>query len=513
MKKKMLALLLTTSVATGLVACGGNDTPETAAKKDAAKETQSASTQAAAQPTTAPAAEQKPLEKIVLWTNDFASDEGAQKAFCEQFYEDTGVTLEWVGFPKEDYEDVLQASLMSCNEEDLPDIIAAPDEIGVILRQELLYDMSDLIANNADISALIERNPAMTAEYKTSDGAVYALASSQFQSMSIWTRQDILDELKIPEITSVDELTEALRSIKAAHPDMIPLSAPMSLKAWEVVSNAFGVKFSIAKNAEGKYVDPTLTEEYKAFMDYITMLYSEGLVDKELPTSTSYGTLRKKFQSGQSAMLIMWDNNYKNLQNGLDSNGIVGQTGWINANDTEDGVLGIDYHAASSPYVMTVGVADEEAQQIFDTFFNWVYLNESGVITTALGPQDYAWEVIDGQYTDKEGFDVGNKSQSNPVMDPDFEFPFVFQEIDELRYKYAEMFRAEVIERADALMSVEPTIEYGEYSAIESDLDSKRTELFYLYVLGQCDYDYFCKEYKAKTEEVGLQAMLDEMNK
>ena len=515
MKKKLVSLLLCAAMCMSLVACGGSEEPavESSTDKEASVE-QSATTEK--EEVKEEVVEEKKIEKIVFWSNHFATDEKTREVFCDKFLEDTGVELEWVGFPKEDYEDVMTASLMSCDEEDLPDIISAPDELGVYIRQELLYDISPLIENNEGIQALIERNPAITSEYIMDDGATYGLASGNFQSMTFWKRQDIFDELGIGEIKSLDDFTNALRTLKAAYPDKIALSAPNSLDAWEVVSNWFGVKYTVYKNADGEYVDPTLTEAYKEFMDYMKMIYSEGLVDKELPTNTSYGTIRTKFHTGEALMVLMWDSNYKNLLSGLEKNEIPGTVAYIPAfdnPDVEDGVFGINYSAPGSPYVLTTGVADDEAQQIFDTFFNWMYLTESGIQTTSLGPQGYNWDVVDGTYTDIiNGADIGTKPQDNPPMDPAYKFPFKQNEMDEIRFGLANEIMNEVVKRADFVMTNTPGVEHVEYGGISSDLDSYRTELFYLYVTGQYDYDQFVKDYTAKAAEYELDRLLQEMN-
>lgn len=509
MKKRIAALSLTVTMVAGLTACSQQPaaTTETTVKAaEKAVEAVSTTTAASVEGTV-----KKEVDKIVFWSNNYETDEEHRKLFCQQFEADTGVALEWISFPKEDYEDVLAAALMGCDEEDLPDIIEAPDNIGVLLKQEYLYDMAPLIENNENMKSFIERNPAMTSEYTLSDGSVVALATAQFQTMTIWTRQDLLDAQGIAEITSLDDFTAALRKVKEAYPNMIPLTAPNGLNVWEVVSNWFGAKYTIYKNADGVYVDPTLSAEYKEFMEYVKMLYDEGLVDKELPTNTSYGTIRNKYNNGEAVFEIMWDNTGKTFMES--SKALGGSVGYVMPVDGEKGTLGLNYDAPGSPIVMTTGVADDEAQFIFDTFFDWYYTTESGVITTSIGVPGYAWDVVDGRYTEKEGMDVGVKPQSNPPMDLEFEYPFEFDEVSNYRYDVANLMRAEVVERAANVMTAYPGLEYTEYAGISSELNSYRTELFYLYVMGDKDYDAFAKEYTEKFNELGVQAMIDNMNK
>ena len=99
MKKRLVSLILCASMCLGLAACGSTDTPAVT-ESSTTKETTVVESTA-----TEKVEEAKKLEKIVFWSNNFATNEATRDHFCDKFYEDTGVVLEWVGFPKEDYED------------------------------------------------------------------------------------------------------------------------------------------------------------------------------------------------------------------------------------------------------------------------------------------------------------------------------------------------------------------------------------------------------------------------
>ena len=499
--KKLLALILALCMVMSFAACGSTSSDQPAEQKTE---------------TGAPAAEEAPkeeaaapLEKITIWTNAFANSTEAQEAYCAEFKKDTGVELDWVAFPKEDYEDVILASLMSCDEDELPDIVFnAP--MGVLLRQELLYDMTDLINNNEKITALLAKNPTLTEPCSTEDG-IFGFCTGSAQSMVMWTRQDLMDELKLTAPTNLEEFTEMLRTIKEAHPELIPLTGPAKLQPWELVSGWFGVKNQITKKEDGKFADDTLTPAYKEYMDYMAMLYKEGLVDKELPTNASMGDVRTRFVSGKAAVTVMWDNMYAYFEKTLKSNGYETEPLWLDPFDGERGCFGIQYTAPQMPYLMTIGVEDSQAQQIFDTFFGWLLASENGMTISMMGPEGFAWENVDGVYTPTPN-DIGTKAIGVPPVDPDFKLPVDMGEVENKRYELANEARAEMNKRPGTVMQPAPGAGYIEYNNIVLDLEAKRTELFYLYITGQCDYDAFCTEYQNYCEEQNIQGMLDEMN-
>ena len=491
--KKLITLLLAVCMVMSLAACGAgtaesNKTESAAGSEDAA------------------------LDKITIWTDAFASSEESIKAVRDQFKADTGVELDWVSFPKEDYENVVMASLMSCDEDDLPDIIFnAP--LGTMLRQEMLYDMAPLFRNNEKMADLVEKQPSLLASGRAGD-SLYSIASQAAQAMVFWIRGDIMEELNLEQPTSLEEFTDMLRTIKSAHPELITLTGPAKIDYWDAASGWFGVKNKVIQKADGKFVDNTLSPEYKEYMDYMKMLYAEGLLDKELPTNNSMGDVRTKFFSGKAAVTLMWDNLYRLFEQGLEDNGISAKPTYLQPIDGERGSLGMMYNPAQNMYCMTIGVgSDERAQKVFDTFFTWMYTTDGGISINGLGPKGVVWD------TDAEGYNVGG------VLDPGIkplDWHVALQAGWELPYKLAARearneecisnIRAELSKRVGTVQEEIPGPAYLDYCGIVEDLMTKRTELFHLYITGQSDYDSFCAEYQAYCDEQGLQDMLNEMN-
>ena len=495
--RKLIAMLLALCMCLGFAACGS----EPAAPTEGAEKSDAAAAEAA-----------EPLDKVTIWSNAFANSEECVEYLCSQFKADTGVELEWVGFPKEDYDNVVMASLMSCDEEDLPDVIFnAP--LGTMLRQELLIDMAPLFENNEAMSKLINEDPTLVDAGRAGE-KIYSISSVPAQSMVFWTRQDLVDELGLKQPKNLDDFTAALRAIKEAHPEMIPLSGPSDIDQWDVVSGWFGVKNKVVQNAEGKFVDYTLTPEYKEYMDYMKGLYAEGLLDKELPTNTSMGDVRSKYSSGQTAVTVMWDNLYLAFKLGLDKNGQNTLPVYMEPVDGDRGTLGMKYTPAQNVYCMTVGVGDQaRAQQVFDTFLAWMYTTSNGILASSDGPEGVNWVMDAEGYRVPTDVDIGIRGLDNVIAkskgwEPPYkDLPQEFENIQVMQ-----TIRNEMIERQGTVIEPIPGPAYVEYCGIAKDLMTKRTELFHLYITGQTDYDTFTREYQAYCDERNLQSILDAMN-
>lgn len=492
--KKLVTLLLALCMVLSLAACGVDTAENTDMVEKSAEQ------------------EDEPLDKITLWTDAFASSEETVRILCEEFKKDTGVELEWVGFPKEDYDNVVMASLMSCDKDDLPDVIFnAP--LGTMLRQEMLYDMAPLFANNAKMNELIQKDPTLVSAGKAGN-SYYSIGSQASQAMVLWTREDLVEELDLKQPANLEEFTENLRAIKKAHPEMITLTGPGTIDYWDAISCWFGVKNKIIEKKDGTFVDSTLTPEFKEYMDYMKMLYAEGILDKELPTNTSMGDVRTKFFSGNAAVTLMWDNLYRMFDTGFEDNGIKTHPTYVQPVDGENGTLGLMYMPAQNLYCMTIGAGDEtRAQKVFDTFFTWMYTNENGITLTALGPRGTVWDVDEnGQNVDLV-MDPGVRALDWHIpIQNGWKLPYEFAPREAANQRCISDIRVELNKRPGTVIEDVPGPAYLDYCGIMDDLMTKRTELFHLYITGQSDYNTFSKEYKNYCDEQNLQDMIDEMN-
>jgi len=514
--KKIVSLTLSAAMIMGLTACGKAEAPapaETTAGTAVAATTAAPTAAATKAPETQPVVEAAPpLEEITIWTDNYNESEEAIKLFCGIFEEKTGVKLNWVPFAKEGYADALTAAIMACDDDELPDIIDVSESIfKSLLPQEILLDLTDYIEANDAISALVKNNPAAVQPYNVGD-ATYGIANRNMETMVVWMRGDLMEDLNLKQPANIEEFEEMLRAIKAAYPDMIPLTAPGKLdEVWNLVANYFGVPTGFVKNADGKLVDYTLTEEYKEFMDTVKRWYADGLIDKEVPTLTAYGTVRDKFTSGQAASVIMWNSNYATLYNAMVKNGIDGTIVGIEPIDNPEsgGVFGLTYKGASTAHVMTVGAGDQ-AQQIFDTLYTWWFTDYDGITTTVFGPEGFTYEVVDGVYNQLAT--VGNTCQSNPPVDPTYEYPFKLDDVTALSMEQLNYFKNAAIER-EFLLRGGTNAGDTEFNSAVSTVKDERQALYYEYIMGNLDYEGFVAGYTAVCDEIDLEGLLADYNK
>ncbi|REK62506.1 MAG: ABC transporter substrate-binding protein [Cohnella sp.] len=148
-------------------------------------------------------------------------------------------------------------------------------------------------------------------ESATLDGKIYGIPETGAGiaiSEELVVRQDWLDELGLKMPTNTDELYGVLKAFKEKK-HVIPLTGSKDAVSSLLgdIAAAFGVTTDWV-DVNGTLVHQVETEEMKAFLAYMNKLYSEGLLDIELPLNTNAKAI-EKFSSGQAAMFkIAWYN-------------------------------------------------------------------------------------------------------------------------------------------------------------------------------------------------------------
>ncbi|NSW89247.1 MAG: extracellular solute-binding protein [Firmicutes bacterium] len=500
-KMKFICLVMVVAIAlTMLTGCvKSKDTGSTASTQ---KETQ--------EPTNEPVK----LDKITFATWVFYTIPEVAEVLEKLFKEDTGVELEIVHFAKDNWEDKLNALFLSG---DIADVVRLPDNIYTYVKQDFIVPLDDYIKQNPEFKKMVEANPAIVENF-TIDGKIYAVGSKNECYFALWFRDDLLRDLNLSMPKTLDDFVDILRVFKKTDinrngktDDTIPLTTSSYIIRWDIISSCFGVKNGVYLK-DGKYVDSTLTPEYREFMDFVKMLYKDELIDREVPTK-GLGDARTTFFTGGAGSIFMWDDIYDTLKKGLNSNGYENCEP-VPAPPFEGphATGGLYYEGASTPRGITKQC--KYPAETFTTFFNWYYLHENGIISTSRGVPGYSYKVVDGvMVPDNDKGGVGNRGQGFPPVNPFFEYPFKFDPITQGEYDSIKLISKWGKEHADDIKTIRPSMEMVDYYAIKDDYVSKLEELFYRYVVGEIDYDYFVNDYKNYKKEIDLDGIIENMNK
>lgn len=319
--KKALALFLALVMVFGLVAC--------AAKPAAEKEAEPVKEEVTpAKEESAPAAEEeKPAEEeIPAWKQEHPTWlceekqtlsvytwEGVSSSYPApsndlgfwQYMEDyTNVHIEWEAVPYADFGTLVSAKLASGGS--LNDIVMVGNTFQTALDAGVNGMFIDLAENWDEYFPLTQAYmDAAGVSYKKNlsneDGTMYALAglkSPVENRIGLLYNTFWMDAIGCEEPTTIEEFTEVLRKMKAAGDlngngldDEIYLTATEVNWLLPSLTNAFGIEAIegyplFAADESGNVYPEYTSDNMKAFLSWLNMLYQEGLLDPEITTNT-----------------------------------------------------------------------------------------------------------------------------------------------------------------------------------------------------------------------------------
>ncbi|MDO4293528.1 MAG: extracellular solute-binding protein [Eubacteriales bacterium] len=329
MKKKMLALLLASSmIAAGLTGCGSGASDASAG---AVTGSEAASQAASAAPDDNFNAEGYPIVKepitlkVMFAIRDVDSMiDPDEMAVVQALEEKTGIHIEWEMIKGADWNTKLNLMFSSG---EYPDIILSPngevdvEEYGV--TQQLLLPVDELTEKYMPIytERIAAEDSDPTTSLKASDGKKYAVGYLVGQDISsqahFFINQTWLDNLGLAMPESLDGLTETLRAFKTQDPngngeaDEVPLEMSLNEGYYGVryLLPMFGVPASATRWIyidDDKKVQFAPTQEgFRQCMEWLHQMYEEQLVDAEI-LSQDASTVESKLAEGNVGFFTAW---------------------------------------------------------------------------------------------------------------------------------------------------------------------------------------------------------------
>lgn len=301
MKKKMLAILLAaTAVLSTAAGCSGGQSSKGGGGVAGSGASVSGSNTG-----------DKPTLKVLGYNAGFDPNKDIMASDIEKA---TGYHVEYSMLPAENADEKLNIALSSGNSYDIVKLTAS--QYFELAEQGALLQLDDLIDKDGpNIKNAVHDKSWKAVKY---NGKTYALPMRKEYVQDVMefiiVRQDILDELKIPLPTTLDQFYSALKTIKEKKPGMIPFTGPAAdsgtgANSWRLsptVSSAFGI-CTDWQEVNGQLLPMIKNPNMKNELTFMNKLYNEGLIDRDWPVNTNT-TVNEKFTSGK-AVMAMTDRN------------------------------------------------------------------------------------------------------------------------------------------------------------------------------------------------------------
>ena len=299
MKKKLLAVLLSSTMLAGVLAGCGSSSSETtgsqaAGVSEAVETDQSASTSQSetTETITFPLEETKNFSMLCVINGDTPMD---QVDAFQYLNEQSNITFDVDSIPQEDAAEKEGLILASG---DYPDVFIfsslSKNDIDKYGAEGVFVPLEDYIRQYApNLTSLLDERDLW--DYITApDGHIYEMPAlntgAELESgFHVWLNYRWLENLGLSEPRSLDELHDVLVAFKEQDAngngdpnDEIPLSVPDGMSYLMYYLPYFGLNIDsetwLAKQ-DGNLVYVPTSEGYKEFLRYFTNLYNEGLLD------------------------------------------------------------------------------------------------------------------------------------------------------------------------------------------------------------------------------------------
>jgi putative aldouronate transport system substrate-binding protein len=226
----------------------------------------------------------------------------------QEIEERANVTLEPTVVPMSDYE---QKRSLLVGAGDAPLILPKtyPGQEAAFVSSGAILPVSDYIDLMPNFKDKVERwgLDANLDTLRQEDGKYYVLPGlheAVWQDYTIAVRTDIMEELGLEQPKDWDEFRDMLAAMKAAYPDVYPLSDRFSIPTpTGNLLNLLGMTYGTSAGwgyanqqwdeEAGEFVFPGTTDEYREMVEYLHGLVEDGLVDPESFTQDDDSAIQK----------------------------------------------------------------------------------------------------------------------------------------------------------------------------------------------------------------------------
>ncbi len=386
--KKMIAGVLSTTIALTMVSCG------TSTNEEALDETNSE------QETVATDIE-KPEQITAYIDTIFGSqvDPTSWEPWAEKYKENTGIDII---FTKPVHSEYYQQLSLAFTTGDIPDAA----ELGsyyfpTYANNGALWDMTQ----TWESSELREKgivDESFVEGVKIND-TLYGFPMTRGNGTVTYVRKDWLDNLGMSAPTNYDEFIDMLDAFTYGDPDgngkddtygitmpgLVGAGTPYDLYQREFYQDA---KPQFYQKEDGTWVDGMLEPEMKDALQRMKDAYSAGYIDQEVVTNKT-STSREKFYGGQVGVFNYWAGTWnKTLQSNLEAQNPEGIVAPISAIE--------ETHYIERPStVFAITTSAENPEGIFKYLIEYSHDGGEGQLLFTRGVEGVNYEVNNGVYT------------------------------------------------------------------------------------------------------------------
>jgi len=434
---------------------------------------------------------------ITFVADNLINEDMGLGAIIDKFYELTGVELEVIIPPHQQYTEKLQVMAAS---QDLPDVwqVWTPLDL-TFAREGVNIPLDDFIAKSKNV----KRIPGRHFLPFTVDGKVYGIPFNGGGGTVTYIRKDWLDNLGMDVPTTLNDFIEVAKAFTFEDPDQngkddtvgySSIASGVSPYYWPTLLQGAVPDFTL-KN--GKWIDGFAEPDMKEAIKRIQAGYDEGWIDPEIFTNST-SICRDKFTHGVTGYFSYWSGAW---------GPVLQQRTEASCGEATD-VLALDpidkanyWNRPSVPQCITAKA--EDPKFVFDTLLDRMWDQGEMEFLFIHGVEGVHWKVENGEYVKLPSLNNPEATFSKAYIHP--ELTLLPLKNDPFEYD-PRLFASEAARNKNVKQFYIPS--GGEvYAKNVGDLGALRSEVFAKIIAGDMSleegYDYY--------DEMAKQLKIDEM--
>ncbi|MBB6481220.1 extracellular solute-binding protein [Spirochaeta isovalerica] len=330
--------------------------------------------------------------RFTAYLDNIIQDWEGQKVFIEEFNRLTGMELDIVQPPHQQYMEKLMVSFSGKDSPELCEIL--PEYLSLLVSREIALPLDKYIENSIHVSHFDDE---FLDNLRSHDGHIYGFPARDGGGCVTYIRKDWLDNLGLEIPRTWEQFHNVLRAFTYDDPDENGLD---DTRGYTDVNSGAEDWYNRAIMLDGRveiywkngaWVDGFTEPAATAALERLKTIYQEGLVDPNIVTNTTF-TARNRFINGDVGVFTYWGNHW--ARNLLERTGKVSgpEVELVAIPPLDDG-----YYIKRVAPLLVITSDTEEPGKVFSSFIDRQY--DKGEIQTLFtyGVKGYHWDFVDGE--------------------------------------------------------------------------------------------------------------------
>lgn len=442
---------------------------------------------------------QKP-DSIHWMVHSGMKEENGTDLWVKEYEKLTGIKMNLEIVPNNEYESILDLAITSGTEAEVFDL-KADQKLAIYAKQGAIADLTDLLMS----SDLYQKVDERIWDSIRIDGKIYGIPDEIASGVVTYIREDWLERLGLKTPTNYEEFINVLRAFRDNIEECeVPLTAP-GLSSNKYLPEFYqGAEPDFTK-VDGVWVDGFAMDNMAEAMQRMQDAYKEGLIDLQVVTnSTTY--CRDQWYNGGVGVFTYWAGNWgQTLKERLLVN--VPSAKVLAMDPIEDAVY---RYSVPTVFCISSKLNKDKIASIFKYFIEYMHDGDEGQVLFESGVKGVHWEQ-DGEYI----------KQLPALLNPEETFrkawitPWMAispLEVTDKKIKLDEAVTSslQVLENYGVQNVALPVSKT--FNKISDELNAYRDEILAKVVMGSMSVDEGMNLYRAKSVELNVEKVLEEMN-